>query len=159
MEALLVDAAIADWAVPRLVRALHEKHCEIRACERALPLSAGLASAAAEADFGCEFLDLICLVRVVDGLAGALAHIGQYGSRHTEGILTREWAAADAFAAGVDASCVVVNASTRFNDGACLGLGAELGISTTKLHAYGPMGLEHLTTDRWLVHGDGHLRT
>jgi glutamate-5-semialdehyde dehydrogenase len=159
MEALLVDAAIAERAVPRLTRALAEKHCEIRACERSIRLAGGVAIAAQDDDRGREFLDLVALVQVVDGVDGALAHIRRYGSRHTEGILTRDLAAAEAFVRGVDASCVVVNASTRFNDGGCLGLGAELGISTSKLHAYGPMGLEHLTTERWVVRGAGHIRT
>ena len=97
-------------------------------------------------------------MHVVDDLDGALAHIRRFGSRHTEGILTREIAASHRFAQGVEASCVVVNASTRLNDGSCLGLGAEIGISTSKLHAYGPMGLDSLTTERWLIVGDGHIR-
>jgi glutamate-5-semialdehyde dehydrogenase len=136
-----------------------DRGCEIRACSRSIGLAGEGATAARDDDRGREYLDLICLVQVVDGLDGALDHIRRYGSRHTEGILTRDLAAADAFVRGVDASCVVVNASTRFNDGGCLGLGAELGISTSKLHAYGPMGLDHLTTERWVVRGAGHIRT
>ncbi len=157
-EAILVDAAIAETAVPELVQALTAAGVQVRACARAIAYGGDRVVAAQPEDYGQEFLDLICLLRVVDDLDGALAHIRQYGSRHTEGILTRDIAAAHRFTQGVDASCVVVNASTRLNDGSCLGLGAEIGISTTKLHAYGPMGLDSLTTERWLVVGDGHLR-
>jgi glutamate-5-semialdehyde dehydrogenase len=158
MEAVLVDAAVAKEAVPLLAQALVAAGVQVRACERAIAYAGELAVPAQPDDYGQEFLDLICLMRVVDDLEGALAHIRRYGSRHTEGILTRDIGAAHQFAQGVDASCVVVNASTRLNDGGCLGLGAEIGISTTKLHAYGPMGLDSLTTERWLVVGDGHLR-
>ena len=157
-EAILVDASVANEAVPTLVRALRGANVEVRACPRAIVHAGGLAIPAQESDYGQEFLDLTCLLRVVDDLDGALAHIRLYGSRHTEGILTRDMHAAQRFTQGVDASCVVVNASTRLNDGGCLGLGAEIGISTTKLHAYGPMGLDSLTTERWLVVGDGHIR-
>jgi glutamate-5-semialdehyde dehydrogenase len=158
MEAVLVDAAIADEAVPMLLGALRAAGVEVRGCERTLDFAGGQAVPAQPEDYGHEFLDLICLMRVVEDLDDALAHIRRHGSRHTEGILTRELNAARRFACGVDASCVTVNASTRFNDGGCLGLGAEIGISTTKLHAYGPMGLDSLTTERWLVVGDGHIR-
>ena len=157
LEAVLVDAAVADVAVPRLVAALQAAGVEVRGCDRAQALAP--VTAAQADDYGCEFLDLICLLRVVDDMDAAVAHIRQYGSRHTEGILTRDIQAAHRFAQAVDASCIVVNASTRLNDGGTLGLGAEIGISTTKLHAYGPMGLDSLTTERWLVLGDGHLRT
>lgn len=158
MEAVLIDAAIAADAVPLLVQALVAAGVEVRACPLAIAHAGGRAVAAQPHDYGHEFLDLTCLMRVVDDLDGALAHIRRYGSRHTEGILTRDILAAQRFGQGVDASCIVVNASTRLNDGGCLGLGAEIGISTTKLHAYGPMGLDSLTTERWLVVGDGHLR-
>ncbi len=157
-EAILVDAAIADEAVPMLVQALAAARVQVRACERTIARAGGLAVPAQPQDYGHEFLDLVCLMHVVDDLDGALAHIRRFGSRHTEGILTREIAASHRFAQGVDASCVVVNASTRLNDGSCLGLGAEIGISTSKLHAYGPMGLDSLTTERWLIVGDGHIR-
>ncbi len=159
VEGILVDAAIADRAVPKLARALADKGVEIRGCPRTVALAPGRTIAATEQDLGSEYLDLVCLMRVVDGVEGAVEHIRRYGSRHTEGILTQDIAAADAFTVQVDASCVVVNASTRFNDGGCLGLGAEIGISTSKLHAYGPMGLEHLTAERWVVVGQGHIRT
>jgi glutamate-5-semialdehyde dehydrogenase len=158
MEALLVDAAIADEALPTLVAALRCHGVELRACERARAVVPDLAPARPE-DYGREFLDLVALVCVVDGIEGALAHIRRYGSNHTEAILTRDLGAANRFAREVDASCVVINASTRFNDGGCLGLGAEIGISTSRLHCYGPMGLTALTTERFVVHGDGQVRT
>ena len=157
-EAILVDAAIADAAVPMLVQALAAAGVQVRACERTIARAGGSTVPAQPHDYGHEFLDLVCLMHVVDDLDGALAHIRRFGSRHTEGILTREIAASHRFAQGVEASCVVVNASTRLNDGSCLGLGAEIGISTSKLHAYGPMGLDSLTTERWLIVGDGHIR-
>ncbi len=159
MEALLVDAAIADTAIPRLVRALQGAGVEVRGCPQTIALGGPGVTPAAEADYGCEFLDLICLCRVVDGLSGALQHIRQYGSRHTEAIVTRDLQRARDFVTGVDASCVLVNASTRFNDGGCLGLGAEIGISTNKLHAFGPMGLEALTVERFVVFGQGQVRS
>ncbi|MBI5611184.1 MAG: glutamate-5-semialdehyde dehydrogenase [Deltaproteobacteria bacterium] len=159
MECLLIDAAIADAAVPKLVGALHARGVEVRGCPQTVARSGGLAVAATDGDFGFEFLDLICAVKVVGGLQGALDHITRYGSHHTEAIVTRDLDAARAFVGGIDASCVLVNASTRFNDGGCLGLGAEIGISTTKLHAYGPMGLEALTAERFVVYGQGQVRT
>ena len=109
--------------------------------------------------YGVEFLDLKLAVAVVDGVAGALQHIARYGSRHTESVVTRSRELAERFLREVDASCVLWNASTRFNDGGELGLGAEIGISTSKLHAYGPMGLRELTCTRFVVRGDGQVRT
>jgi glutamate-5-semialdehyde dehydrogenase len=166
MEALLVDTAIAAEALPRLATALRQAGVQLRACPRSLAVLAATAdshgpavTAASPADYGHEFGDLTCLVALVDGLPAALDHIRRYGSRHTEAILTRDLGAAQAFVQGVDASCVLVNASTRFNDGGCLGLGAEIGISTSKLHAYGPMGLEALTAERFVVFGQGQVRT
>jgi len=159
MEALLVDAAIAPTAVPRLCRALAALGVAIAACPRARALAPDCTVDATEADFGREYLSLACLCAVVDGVDGAIAHIRRHGSRHTEAIVTADAAIARRFVAAVDASCAIVNASTRFNDGGCLGLGAEIGISTTKLHAYGPMGLEALTAERFVVHGQGQVRT
>lgn len=158
LEGVLVDRAIADQAVPVLVQALTAAGVEVRACEAAHRLAPDT-TPATEADLGREYLDLIVLLRVVDGLDGAIEHIQRYGSGHTEGILTTDLRAANRFVQTVQASCVMVNASTRFNDGGCLGLGAEIGISTSKLHAYGPMGLESLTTQKYVVMGDGHVRT
>jgi glutamate-5-semialdehyde dehydrogenase len=159
MEAVLIDSAIAATAVPRLVAALQSAGVQVRGCPQTIALAGPSVVPAVQADYGCEFLDLICLCRVVDGLSGALDHIRQYGSRHTEVIVTRDLQRARDFVTGVDASCVLVNASTRFNDGGCLGLGAEIGISTNKLHAFGPMGLEALTVERFVVFGQGQVRS
>ena len=162
LECLLVDATVAEAALPVLARALLAKGVELRCDARALPLVEAFAGArvvpAQESDFGAEFLDLILAVAVVDGLDGALAHIARYGSRHTESICTADEALAERFLASVDASCAVWTASPRFNDGGELGLGAEIGISTSKLHAYGPMGLRELTCTRFVVRGDGQVR-
>lgn len=158
MEALLIDSAIAAQAVPLLVAALQGAGVQVRGCERTIALAGPGVVIAEDHDYGCEFLDLICLCRVVDGLSGALQHIRQHGSRHTEAIITRDLPRAREFVTGVDASCVLVNASTRFNDGGCLGLGTEIGISTNKLHAFGPMGLEALTVERFVVFGQGQVR-
>lgn len=165
LECLLVDAEVAAEAVPRLARALAAAGVELRCDGRALPLARGAAGAgpaprAAEPDdFGREFLDLKLAVAVVDGLPAALEHIARYGSRHTEAIVCRSPALAERFVRGVDASCALVNASTRFNDGGELGLGAEIGISTSKLHAYGPMGARELTCTRFVVRGEGQTRS
>ena len=177
LECLLVDAAVAAEAVPRLARALSQAGVELRCDERALPLARAAVEAAASRggsaaagsgppmpvpaspdDFGREFLDLKLAVAVVSGLDGALSHIARYGSRHTESIVTGSPELAERFVRGVDASCALVNASTRFNDGGELGLGAEIGISTSKLHAYGPMGARELTCTRFVVRGDGQTR-
>jgi len=157
LECLLVDARIAATALPVLGSALRDAGVELRADERALAHLQGAVAAAAD-DFGREFLDLKLAVAVVDGVDGALRHIARYGSRHTEAIVTRSRELADRFLAEVDASCVLWNASTRFNDGGELGLGAEIGISTSKLHAYGPMGLRELTCTRYVVRGEGQTR-
>ena len=157
LECLLVDAAAAKALLPRIGAALRSAGVELRCDARALPLVEGGVPAAAD-DFGREFLDLRIAVAVVDGLDGALSHIARYGSRHTEAICTRDSVLAERFLREVDASCVVANASTRFNDGGELGLGAEIGISTSKLHAYGPMGLRELTCTRFVVRGDGQVR-
>ena len=158
LECLLVDARIAPTALSRLAPALREAGVELRCDERALPLVSGGVAAMAD-DFGREFLDLKLAVAVVDGIDGALRHIARYGSRHTEAIVAKDPQIASRFMNEVDASCVLWNASTRFNDGGELGLGAEIGISTSKLHAYGPMGLRELTCTRYVVRGDGQVRT
>jgi glutamate-5-semialdehyde dehydrogenase len=160
-ECLLVDERIAREALPRLAKALTDRVVELRCDERAYEiLGPGPRIKAAHSDdFGAEFLDLIMAVAVVDGLDGALAHIEEFGSRHTEAILTRDAAAAERFLREVDASCTVCNASTRFNDGGELGLGAEIGISTSKLHAYGPLGVRELTCTRFIIRGAGQVRT
>ncbi len=156
METLLVDDAVADAFLPRLAAAMREAGVELRADERARARID--AAPATPADWDEEYLDLVLSVGVVDGLDGALAHIARHGTLHTEAIVTRDRARAERFLREVDASCVLVNASTRFNDGGQLGLGAEVGISTTKLHAYGPMGLAELCTTKWVGRGTGQVR-
>ncbi|MDX2146692.1 MAG: glutamate-5-semialdehyde dehydrogenase [Planctomycetota bacterium] len=159
-ECVLVDTRVASAFVPRLVRALGDAGVEVRGDEEVILLSGGgpHVRAATPDDFGREFLSLTLAMRVVDGLDEAIAHIHRYSSGHTEAILTRDQAVADAFCTRVQSSCVLVNASTRFNDGYQLGLGAEIGISTSRLHAFGPMGLEELTIQRFVVRGEGQTR-
>jgi glutamate-5-semialdehyde dehydrogenase len=157
LETLLIDRAVAPALVPRLVAALGDR-VELRGDEAARALGGAAVRPAEEADWYAEYLDLILAVRVVDGLDAAIAHIERYGSSHTESILTRDEAAAERFLREVDSSTVMVNASTRFADGGELGLGAEIGISTTRLHAYGPMGAEGLTTTKFVVRGTGQIR-
>ncbi len=155
LETLLVDRRVADEFIPRLVERLAPT-VELRGDEAARAL--GVAHAATDDDWYAEYLDLILAVRVVDGIDAAIAHIEHYGSNHTEAILTDDHEAADKFLREVDSSTVIVNASTRFADGGELGLGAEIGISTTRLHAYGPMGAEGLTSLKYVVRGSGHVR-
>ena len=157
METLLVDAEAAPSFLPKLGAAMSAKGVEIHADDRALELLDDAKRASSE-DWDTEYLDLILNVGVVDGIDGALAHVAQHGSNHTEAIVTEDGANADRWTREVDASLVLVNASTRFNDGFALGLGAEIGISTTKLHAYGPMGLAELCTLKWVGQGEGQVR-
>jgi glutamate-5-semialdehyde dehydrogenase len=160
-ECLLVDRAVAAKFLPSAGRALRKAGVELRADPVSLTLfeRAGVKATPAQPDdFGREFLDYILAVRVVKDLGQALEHIATYGSEHTEAIVTGELAAADRFTREVTASAVIVNASTRFNDGGELGLGAEIGISTSRLHAFGPMGLRELTAQKYVVHGDGQVR-
>jgi glutamate-5-semialdehyde dehydrogenase len=158
-ECVLVHAGIAREFVPRLVSAMRARGVEVRAESRAAGLApAGTVTPAREDDFGREFLDLIVALKVVDGLDDAISHIERFGSMHTEAILTRDEANAAEFCRRVQSSCTLVNASTRFNDGFQLGLGAEIGISTTPLHAFGPMGLEELTITRFVAVGTGQVR-
>jgi len=163
-ECILIHEGAAAAVVPALVAALVERGVEVRGCKQTLTLArqqsagaAGLVAASPE-DFGREFLDLTMAMRVVKDLDEAIAHIGEFGSDHTDVILTRDEASSAAFVARVASSCTLVNASTRFNDGFELGLGAEIGISTSRVHAYGPMGLEELTTQRYVVRGEGQVR-
>ncbi len=158
-ETLLVhaDCATAGGLLSKIIGDLLGAGVELRGCERTVANSPKV-SPAAEADWGAEYLDLILAVKVVDGLDEAIDHINTHGSRHTDAIVTGDIAAADAFVARVDSASVMVNASTRLSDGGEYGLGAEVGISTDKLHARGPMGAEDLTTYKWIVTGAGHLR-
>lgn len=154
-ETVLVDRAIASEFLPRLVAALPEVELRGDADARTIvPIGA-----ASDADWSAEYLDLILAVKVVDDLPAAVAHIERYGSNHTEAIVTTERAAAEQFLRDVDSATVLVNASTRFADGGELGLGAEIGISTTRLHAYGPMGADGLTTTKFVVRGTGQIRS
>ena len=157
MEALLVHEAVAREFLPPMVSRFQKAGVEIRGCPEARRLLPGI-TAAVEADWGTEFLDLILAVKAVPDIDQAMAHIARYGSSHTEAIVTRDYHHARRFLREVDASVVLVNASTRFNDGAQLGLGAEIGISTSKLHAFGPMGLNELTTRKFVVLGEGQVR-
>lgn len=157
LETLLVDEKVAHQFIPRMFAELKNQGVEIRACERSRQIEGGV-KAAEETDWDEEYLDKILAVKVVDGLDGALKHIQDHGSMHTETILTNDESHAERFLREVNASAVMVNASTRFNDGGQLGLGAEIGISTTKLHAFGPMGLEELTTQKYVIRGEGQIR-
>ena len=157
LESLLVHEKIADTFLPKVAAELRQAGVEIRGCARTCAL-VPFAVPAADSDWGMEFLDLILAVRVVDGLDSALEHIARHGSQHTEAIITNSYANGQRFLREVDASAVMINASTRFSDGGQFGLGAEIGISTTKLHAYGPMGLKELTTRKFIVYGEGQVR-
>jgi glutamate-5-semialdehyde dehydrogenase len=157
METLLIHKDIAETFVPRIVEAMRASGVEVRGCPVTREF-APLVKAAAEADWGAEYLDLILAVKVVEDLDEAVDHISRYGSLHTETIITRDYGNSQRFLREVNSSVVMVNASTRFSDGNQLGLGAEIGISTTKLHSFGPMGLEDLTTRKFVVLGDGQIR-
>ena len=157
-ECLVVDASIAQRFLPRMVAALQNAAVEVRGDERTCAAAPDVVPAS-PGDYKTEFLSLIMAVKVVDGFEDALAFIRDNGSRHTESIVTNDHQMAMRFLREVDASCVLVNASTRFNDGGELGLGAELGISTSKLHAYGPMGLAELCARKFVVLGSGEVRT
>ncbi len=157
LETLLVHRDAAGEFLPRVARSLLEAGVEIRGC----PATRALVPDAAEAteeDWYAEYLDLVLAVRVVDSIDQAIDHIDTYGSLHTEAIVTRDYANAQRFLNEVNSSVVTVNASTRFSDGQQLGLGAEIGISTTKLHAFGPMGVQDLTTTKFIIYGEGQVR-
>ena len=157
METLLVDRDIAARALPAIAARLREKQVEIRGCAETLRILPE-AKPATEEDYAKEFLDYILAVKVVGGIDEAIAHIDRYSTRHSEAIVTRDYAAAERFTALVDAAAVYVNASTRFTDGGEFGLGAEIGISTQKLHARGPLGLNQLVSYKFIVRGDGQVR-
>ncbi len=157
LETLLVHRDLAASVLPTLCRELQQREVELRGCERTRELCSGVLPAD-ESDWAAEYLSLILAVRVVDDYDQAVAHIERYGSQHTEVIVTESLAQARRFLRDVDASVVMVNASSRFSDGGQLGLGAEIGISTSKLHSYGPMGVEALTTEKFIVLGEGQVR-
>ena len=157
IETLLVHEKIAGEALPQIKSRLDEKQVELRGCEKTRAILPGIA-AAAEEDWATEYNDYILAVKVVGSLEEALGHIARYSSGHSEVIVTEDYSAAQRFLEEVDSAAVYVNASTRFTDGGEFGLGAEIGISTQKLHARGPMGLEQLTSTKFLVRGKGQVR-
>lgn len=157
LEGILIHKDVAATFIPELVEVLGEKGVELKGCPESVRISSKI-TPAVDADWGTEFLDLISCIKVVAGFDEAKEYIYSYGSGHTESIITENYSTAQRFITEIDASAVMVNASTRFNDGGQLGLGAEIGISTTKLHAYGPMGLEELTTRKFVVYGQGQIR-
>jgi glutamate-5-semialdehyde dehydrogenase len=157
-ESLLVHEDVADAFVPHIAAALHDHGVELVGDTGSQERSVYI-EPATEADFGAEFLDLKMSVAVVPDLTAAIEHVNRYGTGHTEAILTRDLHAARRFTSEVDAAAVIVNASTRFTDGGEFGFGAEIGISTQKLHARGPMGLAEMTSMKYVVIGEGHTRT
>jgi glutamate-5-semialdehyde dehydrogenase len=157
METLLVHEGIAAKFLPSMFAKYQNAGVEIRGCERTRALAPGIKKATA-ADWTTEYLDLILSVRIVRDIEEAIDHIERYGSMHTETIVTANYQKAREFVDRINSSAVMVNASTRFNDGGELGLGAEIGISTSKIHAFGPMGLEELTTTKFIIFGDGQIR-
>jgi glutamate-5-semialdehyde dehydrogenase len=158
METLLVHKDIAREFLPQVAGKLQKAGVVLRGCEKTKSILKDI-EAATEDDWYAEYLDLILAVRVVENIDEAIAHIEKYGSLHTESIITKDYANSQRFLNEVNSSTVLVNASTRFSDGFELGLGAEIGISTTKLHAFGPMGLEELTTTKFIIYGNGQVRT
>ena len=158
METLLVHSNVAAEFLPRVVPPFREEAVELRGCEKARAIVPDL-HAASDDDYYAEYLDLILAVRVVDSVSQAIDHIARYGSNHTDAIVTEDEAAARRFVAEVDSASVMVNASTRFSDGGEYGMGAEIGISTDKIHARGPMGLRELTSYKFVVRGEGQVRT
>jgi glutamate-5-semialdehyde dehydrogenase len=157
LETLLVHSDIAPAFLPKAAEKLQKAGVLLRGCEKTRKILKNI-DAATEEDWYAEYLDLILAVRVVPSIDEAIAHIEKYGSLHTESIITKDYANSQRFLNEVNSSTVLVNASTRFSDGFELGLGAEIGISTTKLHAFGPMGLEELTTSKFIIYGDGQVR-
>ncbi len=157
MEGMLVHEAVAEKFLPMMAEAFSKADVEMRGCPRTCSILKDAVPATNE-DYGQEFLALVLAVKVVGSMQEAMDYIARYGSNHTEAIVTNDYARSRKFMAEVDASLVLTNASTRFNDGGQLGLGAEIGISTSKLHAYGPMGLEELTTTKFIAFGNGQVR-
>jgi glutamate-5-semialdehyde dehydrogenase len=158
METLLVHRDIARKFLPLVARQLKKANVVLKGCDQTRKILKDI-EAAAEEDWYAEYLDLILAIRIVENIDEAIAHIEKYGSLHTESIITTDYANSQRFLNEVNSSTVLVNASTRFSDGFELGLGAEIGISTTKLHAFGPMGLEELTTSKFIIYGNGQVRT
>lgn len=158
IETVLVHKDIAEKALPRIKAELDKKNVEIRGCDKTKEILGDCVVTATEEDYANEFLDYILAVKVVDGLDGALDHIAKYSTGHSECIITSNYANAEKFTACVDSAAVYVNASTRFTDGGEFGLGAEIGISTQKLHARGPMGLNEIVSSKFIIKGNGQIR-
>jgi glutamate-5-semialdehyde dehydrogenase len=158
LEGLLVHKDVAKEYLPIITEKLQQQGVKMLGCEKSVSITPGI-TLAKNSDWGTEFLDLILCIKVVDDMGEAFSYIEEYGSQHTEIILSENYTKVQHFLNTVDASAVMANTSTRFNDGGELGLGTEIGISTTKLHAYGPMGLEELTTKKFIVYGQGQVRT
>jgi glutamate-5-semialdehyde dehydrogenase len=156
-ESLLISKDIARDFLPKIVKMLHQHKVEVRGCKETLKLVKGI-KVASEDDFYTEYLDAIISCKIIDDIDDAINHINQYSSHHTDAIVTENYGCAMQFLKEVDSSSVMVNASTRFADGFEYGLGAEIGISTNKLHARGPVGLEGLTSLKYIVLGNGHIR-
>jgi glutamate-5-semialdehyde dehydrogenase len=157
-ETLLVDRAIAREFLPMAKKLLDTKNVELRGCAETAEILGESVKPATDEDFYTEFLDYILAVKVVDGLDAAIEHINKYGSKHSEAIVTNDYTASRRFMDEIDAAAVYVNASTAFTDGGEFGLGAEIGISTQKMHARGPMGLAQLTSSKFVIYGDGQTR-
>jgi len=157
-ETLLVDRKIAGKLLPLAKKMLDTKNTELRGCPETADILGDCVKAATEDDYYTEYLDYILAVKVVDGISEAISHISKYGSKHSEAIITESYAASKRFLDEVDAAAVYVNASTAFTDGGEFGLGAEIGISTQKMHARGPMGLAQLTSSKFVIYGDGQIR-
>lgn len=158
LETLLIHEKIADKALPAIYDKLKEKNVQIRGCEKTAAILGDMVKTATEQDYATEFLDYILAVKVVSSIDEAIARIAQYSSGHSEVIITENYTNAEMFLNKVDSAAVYVNASTRFTDGGQFGLGAEIGISTQKLHARGPMGLENLTSTKYIIRGSGQIR-
>jgi len=161
METLLVDAPVAEEVLPQLAVLYAEKEVELRGCEQTCTILNNAGFAAKDAtleDWQTEYLAPVLSIKVVEGMQEAIAHINEFGSHHTDSIVTENYTKGRQFLASVDSSSVMINASTRFADGFEYGLGAEIGISTDKIHARGPVGLHGLTSEKFVVLGDGHIR-
>ncbi|MDY3861745.1 MAG: glutamate-5-semialdehyde dehydrogenase [Ruminococcus sp.] len=158
IETILVHKNIAETALPAIKKELDKKNVEIRGCDRTREILGDSVTPATDDDYETEFLDYILACKVVDSIDGAIAHIAKYSSGHSECIVTKDYDSANKFTSSVDSAAVYVNASTRFTDGGEFGLGAEIGISTQKLHARGPMGVNELTSTKFIIKGSGQVR-
>jgi glutamate-5-semialdehyde dehydrogenase len=158
METLLIAEGVSQQILPRLNQAYREKAVELRGCERCRAIDGDMLAATDE-DWGTEYLAPVLSVRIVDDMQQAIDHINTFGSHHTDSMVSENYTRARIFLRAVDSSSVMINASTRFADGFEYGLGAEIGISTDKIHARGPVGLKGLTSQKFIVFGDGHTRT